>query len=96
MKITPVANQATLGAYKTQKAKHHVNGYLPTADRVSFSEEVIALSSTISKLKGMMDVRTPEELAHIEEIARQIRDGSYHVPSDKVAAKIVDDYLQIK
>jgi len=96
MKISPVANQAAVGAYKKHKTAAYVGGYLPYADRVSVSEEVIALASTIGRIKETMDTRTPEELARIEEIARQIREGSYHVSSDKVAAKIVDEYLHIK
>ena len=95
MKINPVYNQMAISVYKTQHAKSSANEYLQLADRLSLSEEVVSFSSTISKIKEMMDIRTPEELAHIEEIARMIRNGSYYVASDKVAAKIVDDYLSI-
>jgi hypothetical protein len=91
MKLNPVASQAAIGAYQAQNL---VNGYLPTSvERVSATEEVIGFSPTFGRLKEAMEARTPEELAHIEEITRQIREGAYHVPSDIVAAKIVDEYL---
>ena len=95
MKINPIVNQAALSAYKVQKANHPANEYRQSADQVSLSEEVISFSSTITKIKEALDERTPAELAHIEDIARQIRSGAYHIASDKVAAKMVDDYLQI-
>ena len=95
MKINPISNQTAISAYKTQQAKSPVNEFLQSADQVLLSEEVASLASTISKIKEMIDIRTPEELAHIEEIARMIHSGSYHVDSDKVAAKIVEDYLGI-
>jgi len=95
MKINPIADQTAIRAYKTPRCCPPPNEILPSADQVSISAEVISFSSTISKIKEAMEVRPPEELAHIEEITRQIRAGSYRISSDKVAAKIVDEYLNI-
>lgn len=93
MKINPISSQAALSAYKTQRAKSPQQSFQATMDQVSLSEEVVSFSSTISKIKEQMDVRTPAELAHIEEISTLIHSGRYNVPSEKVAAKIVDEYM---
>jgi flagellar biosynthesis anti-sigma factor FlgM len=95
MKINPVSNQTAINAYKTPRLASPVNELTPAADQVSLSKEALALSSTISKLKEMIDIRSPQELARIEEIAKQIHNGSYQMDSEKVAAKIVDEYLDL-
>jgi anti-sigma28 factor (negative regulator of flagellin synthesis) len=96
MKINPIAGQTAVRAYQTQRSASRINEYLSSADQVSLSAEVISFSPIISKIKEAMDTRTPEELAHIREITRQIKNGSYHVSGDKVASKIVDEYLNMK
>lgn len=93
MKINPIINQAALNAYKTQRSKSPQQSFQATLDQVSLSEEVVSFSSTINKIKEQMDVRTPAELAHIEEISMLIHSGRYHVKSEDVAAKIVDEYM---
>lgn len=93
MKINPIAGLSAINSYKTQRAKSPEQSFSSAMDQVSLSEEVVSFSSTISKIKEQMDVRSPEELAHIEEISRLIHSGNYHIPGEKVAAKIVDDYL---
>jgi len=95
MKINPIAGQTAISAYKAQRVKSPATEYQQSADKVSLSEEVVSFSSTINKIKEQMDVRTPAELSHIEEITRLIHGGSYHVDSDKVADKIVDEYMGI-
>jgi anti-sigma28 factor (negative regulator of flagellin synthesis) len=93
MKITPLAGQTAISAYKTQLTISRINEFTQSTDQVSLSAEVISFSSIISKIKEAMDIRTPEELARIDEIDSLIRSGSYYVASYQVAAKIVEDYL---
>jgi flagellar biosynthesis anti-sigma factor FlgM len=96
MKVNSLTGQPAICAYKTQSIMPRSNKLHPSADQISLSPEALALSAAISKLKEHMDIRGPEEAARIEEIAKQIRNGSYQVPGDKVAAKIVDEYLGLQ
>ncbi|MCL1975862.1 MAG: flagellar biosynthesis anti-sigma factor FlgM [Firmicutes bacterium] len=93
MKIDPITNQAAIGVYKTRRLINHVNETKPLTDEVLLSQDVAAVSSTINKLKEVMDMHSTEEKARIAEIAKLLKSGSYHVESSKVAAKIVDEYL---
>jgi len=95
MKINPLTGQPVISAYKAQRIICKVSELTPAADQLSLSREALALSSTISKLKAQMDIRSPEEAARLAEISRQIKDGSYQVDSRKTAAKIVDEYLHL-
>lgn len=96
MKINPLTGQPAVGVYKTPSPVPLVNKCSPAADQVTLSREALTLSSTISKLKEHMETYTQEEEARLQEIVSQIRNGTYHVPSDKVAAKLVDEYLSVK
>lgn len=93
MKINPVAGQTAIRAYRTQLSMSRVNDFTLSADQVYLSAEVISFSSILSKIKEAMDIRTPEELTRISEIAKLIQSGSYYVESHLVAAKIVDEYM---
>ena len=95
MQIKPLNGQIGLSMQKAQKIVRHTNAPTPSADQLSLSQEAISLSSVIGRLKEQMEIRTPEEIARIEEIGRQIHMGAYQIDSAKVAAKIVDDYLNL-
>ena len=96
MKINPLTGQPVVTAYKAHRIICKVNKPVPSADQTPPPQEAAAREAIISKLKKHMEIRTPEELARIEEIRKRIDDGTYHVASDKVAAKIVDEYLKLK
>ena len=93
MRIDPITNHIAISAYKTRRLIAHVNESKPIADQVLLSQDVVAVSSTINKLKEIMEARTTEEVVRITEIGRLINCDSYFVESCKVAAKIVDEYL---
>ena len=93
MKINPIVCQTTLSAYRAQRALEKAGDSPQTADKVSLSEEVVSFSSTFSKLKETMDLRNAEEQAYIESISARVNQGTYYVPGNIVAAKIIEDYL---
>jgi anti-sigma28 factor (negative regulator of flagellin synthesis) len=62
-------------------------------DEVSVSRDALSFSAVFSKLKEQLEIRTPEEKAHIEEVARQVKGGGYKIESAKVADSIIDNYV---
>ena len=93
MKINPIAHQAASNIYNTPCAKTPAPSFHSAMDQVSLSAEVISFSAAISRIKEQMGMRAPHELARIAEITVLIQRGVYHVPAEKVAEKIVGDYL---
>jgi len=92
MKIDPIAHQAAVNIYKSKRGQTPAQGYQSAMDQLSLSADVVSFSATINKIKEQMELRAPEELAHVTEIASQVKNGVYYVPATQVAEKIVHDY----
>lgn len=60
-----------------------------SADEAQLTAEAKTFSVALKATKDSLEVRTPAEAAHIAEVARQIREGTYSVPGIKVAEKIL-------
>jgi anti-sigma28 factor (negative regulator of flagellin synthesis) len=58
-------------------------------DEAQLTQEAKTFSAAMKAAKDSMEISTPEREAHIQEVARQIQDGTYSVPSRKVAEKIL-------
>lgn len=93
MKINPILGNNLINAYKGSKVAPSRPQRESDLDSVSFSEEAVTFSATFAKIKEALDLRSPEETARIDEIARQVKDGSYRVDSEKIAEKIIRDYI---
>jgi len=90
MKINPITNPNILRAYQTTKpAGTEKSKFNSGRDEVTFSAEAISFSKALAEARDAIELRTPEEKAHIADITTAVRQGEYHVDSEKIADKIL-------
>jgi len=90
MKINPITNPNILRSYQATKASPEKTRVASGRDEVIFSEEALSFSKALAEAKDAIELRTPEERTHIAEVTEAVRQGTYHVSSDKVAEKILE------
>ena len=90
MKINPVLSSSAIESYKikngTQAAKSQAYAIY---DKVELSENARSFSSIVSAIKSSMDTVSSEKAEQIARITEQIKNGTYHVPADRVADSIL-------
>ena len=95
MKINPISNPNVLRAYQATKPAGAVKTkYSSGRDEVTFSNEAISFSKALAEARDAIEVRTPEEKAHIADITTAVRQGEYKVDSERVADKILESVLR--
>jgi negative regulator of flagellin synthesis FlgM len=90
MKINPIKNPGILRTYQAAKPVQEKSKVTSGRDEVTFSDEALSFSKAMTKAKGTLEVRTPEEKVRIAEIKAAVRQGTYKVDSEKVAEKILE------
>ena len=90
MKINPIVNPNILRSYQSTKSMTEKNSAQGGRDEVSFSSEALNFSKALSEAREMIATRTPAEQSHIDGITTAVRQGTYRVGSDEVAAKILE------
>lgn len=61
----------------------------PMSDKTELTDGAKTFSAALKAAQELVEQRTPAELAHINEVAQQIRNNTYSVPGYKVAEKIL-------
>lgn len=61
----------------------------PMSDKTVLTDGAKTFSAALKAAQELVEQRTPAELAHINEVAQQIRNNTYSVPGYKVAEKIL-------
>jgi len=89
MKINPITNPNVLRSYQAMKPASEKVNITNGRDEVTFSEEALSFSKALADARDMIELRTPEENAHIAEVTAAVRQGTYRVDSEKVAEKIL-------
>ncbi|MDR1117315.1 MAG: flagellar biosynthesis anti-sigma factor FlgM [Oscillospiraceae bacterium] len=93
MKINPIQNNA-IQSYKvgrvTAPGKAGTAGKL---DEVSFSAEALSFSRTLAEVREQVEVRTPAETAHFDDVAARVRSGQYSISGSAVAEKIINSII---
>jgi hypothetical protein len=59
------------------------------SDKTELTEGAKTFSAALKAAQETMETRTPEEIAHINDVAEQLRNNTYSVPGYKVAEKIL-------
>ena len=90
MKINPIANPNILSSYLTAKPAEEKARVANKRDEVTFSEEALSFSKTLAEARESIEIRTPEERAHIAAITDAVRQGDYKIDSFKIADKILE------
>ncbi|MFA5675335.1 MAG: flagellar biosynthesis anti-sigma factor FlgM [Christensenellales bacterium] len=89
MRIDSIPPKDLLRQYTHIRETKPAPAAAPGADRAELTEGAKMFSNALKEAMDMMDVRSPEELAHINQVAGQIRNDTYSVPGVKVARKIL-------
>ena len=93
MKINPITNPNVLRSYQATKQAKETAKAASSRDEVTFSAEALSFSKALSEAKEALEVRSPEEKAHIAEIKEAVNKGEYHVDSEDIADKILSSII---
>ena len=93
MKINPIVNPNILRSYQASKPVKDTTKAASTRDEVTFSAEALSFSKALSEAKETLELRTPEEKAHIANIKEAVNKGEYHVSSEDIADRILSSIL---
>lgn len=88
MRVNSV-NPSELFRQYVVRPKMEVEHAPSVSDRTELTEGAKTFSAALKAAQESMETRTPAELAHINDVAEQIRNNSYSVPGYKVAEKIL-------
>ena len=92
MKIDSINMKQMLKTYKVnQTPKTEGLKVESKLDQVSVSEDALSFSAIFSELKSQLEVRTPEEQAHIKAVAQLIKNDEYQVKPTDVAEKMLEN-----
>ena len=89
MRIGPVLETNVLKNYQATKPPSANVRLAAGRDEVTFSEEALNFSKIFVEAREEMEMRSPEERAHIEEIMQAVRQGEYRIESEKIADRIL-------
>ncbi len=93
MKINSVSVNHYINSYCANKPCAPEKGKITEGtDRVTFSEEAMRYTKSLSGIKDLIEVRSNEEKGRIAELKKQIEQGRYKIDSDQVADKILDAF----
>jgi len=90
MKINPILTSNILKTYQTARPSPTKAKTVGGRDEVTFSDEALSFSKALAEARDAIEVRTPEERAHISDLTTAVRQGEYHVESEDVAEKILE------
>ena len=90
MKINPAMNPNVLRSYQATAPSVGKNKAIERRDEVTLSEDALNFSKALAEARDAIESRSAEERAHIADITNAVRQGTYKVDSDLVAAKIIE------
>ena len=93
MKINPITNPNVLRSYQATKPARETTKATSGRDEVTFSKEALGFSKALAEARDAIEVRSPEERAHIADVTKAVRQGTYKVDSGEVAEKILSSVL---
>jgi anti-sigma28 factor (negative regulator of flagellin synthesis) len=90
MKIDPIQSSGIVRNNKVTKAyQTYSDNSTFKPDELSVSSDALSFSKVMSVLKDKLEVTTPAEQAHIDDVTKKIRLGTYNVDSSLVAERIL-------
>jgi hypothetical protein len=89
VRINSIPPKELLTQYVHVREKLAVEKPASAIDRTELTDDAKSFSAALNAAKDTLGVRTPEEIAHINEVAAQVRNNTYFVPGVKVAEKIL-------
>lgn len=89
MRINSIPPKELLTQYVHVREKLTADKPVSGMDKTELTDGAKMFSTALKSVTESLGVRTPEELAHINEVATQIQNNTYSVPGVKVAEKIL-------
>ena len=89
MRIDSIPPKELLNRYVHVRERVAAETPVPGTDEAQLTSEAKTFSAALTAAKEAIETRSPEEMRHIQEVGRQIDEGTYSVPGRDVAAKIL-------
>ncbi len=89
VRINPIPPKELLTQYLHVREKMAVDRPASGVDKTELTDGAKTFSTALKIVKESLGARTPEETAHINQVAAQVRNNTYTVPGFKVAEKIL-------
>lgn len=89
MRIDSIPPNELLSRYGKIKGSKSVDNDVTVTDDAQFTSEAKTFSTALKAAKASIETRSPEQQAHIDQVAQQVKDGTYSVSGRKVAEKIL-------
>ena len=94
MRITPFTPTSGVTKYgKVNKASAAQNSFGMGNDQLQISDSAQSFAQVYKAAQKAINTTSVEYQQKVESVAQRIQDGSYSVPSEDVAARIVDDLV---
>lgn len=92
MKINPVSQQLIIKNYINKMRVQDTADADPGRDQVELSEEAVSFASAMKAARAQQ-TRSAAELKEIEEITRQVREGTFNVSGRDIVDKMLEGIL---
>ncbi len=89
MRIDSVSSKDLLRQYTHIREIKPVEQPTAGADKAELTDGAKLFSNALKEAMGLMQTRSPEQIAHINEVAEQLKNDTYSVSGVKVARKIL-------
>lgn len=89
MRIDSIPPQELISQYIHKRGKVSTESPVSSADHAELTSEAKTFSAALKAAKEAIETRSPEEQKRIDEVAKQIAEGTYSVPGKSVAEKIL-------
>ncbi len=89
MRIDSIPPKELLTQYVHVREKVSVEYPVSSTDKAELTTDSKIFSVALKAAREAVETRTPEEQRRIDDVAKQISEGTYSVPGDKVARKIL-------
>lgn len=93
MKIDSVNPQLMIKKYMSGARIRETAKSTPQKDKVELSDSAVAFASAMKAARTDTAGRSAGEILEIEEITRQVRDGTFNVPGREIAGKMLEGVL---
>ena len=89
MRINSIPPKELLTQYVHVRDRLIMETPASSVDKTELTDDAKTFSTALKTVKESLETRTPEETAHLNQIAAQVKNGTYTVPGYKVAEKIM-------
>jgi anti-sigma28 factor (negative regulator of flagellin synthesis) len=89
VRINSIPPKELLTQYLHNRERLAMQTPLSGVDKTELTDGAKVFSTALKAVKESLETRAPEETARLNQIAAQVKNGTYTVPGFKVAEKIM-------